>query len=80
MINQNSREVEAETDYSPSEDQIKCPSCPSGWEDLIKFKPPKEIYDQFDEKNSDAPNVVPPPIWYVHEIENAGGTEINLDN
>lgn len=63
------------------DDKIKCPSCPSGWEDLIEFKPPKSIYDKFAEENKTliaAPNAEA-PLWYVQEIEDALGSKINLD-
>jgi hypothetical protein len=81
--NLNVRETDAaEVENSEQQpgDEIKCPTCPSGWADLIKFKPPQEIYDKFDEENANAPNVNPPPIWYVHEIEDAAGSKINLDS
>ncbi len=72
----------------PAREEIKCPTCPSGWEDLIEFKPPKSIYDKFAAENKrltpSIPNVPGQgspwvPTWYVHEIENARGSKINLD-
>jgi RHS repeat-associated protein len=71
-----------DADFSPKT-PINCPTCPSGWDDLINFKPPKSIYDKFAEANknaNDPPSAIPSGNWWeVLEMEKAQGSKINLD-
>jgi RHS repeat-associated protein len=61
--------------------EIRCSTCPSGWEDLIHFKPSQSVYKKFNKENAYLFSQMGAyaPKWYVHDIENARGSKINLD-
>ena len=62
--------------FAPTQDdKINCPTCPSGWEALIKFKPPQSSYEVLKELN----DYLPVNEWYILNIEDAYGSKINLD-
>ncbi len=72
--------------FAPAQsDEIKCPTCPTGWEDLINFEPPKSVRDKLAAENkvlldeSIQMGGYPTGSWYVQNIKDATGSQINLD-